>query len=104
MLHKIKFEYKKHIIGFSATPVRDNAEEKVKKIFSKSLNKDDNHLLNIISNYDIMNAICDGVVLPPSYTIVEIKKTCGKKIGKTNKDITKNVLNKMFNILPYKIQ
>ena len=55
-------------------------------------------MLNIISNYDIMQAISDNIILPPSYTIIEIKKTCGKKIGKTNKDITKNVLNKMFNI------
>jgi hypothetical protein len=102
LLYKIKYEYKKHIIGFSATPVRDNAEDKVKNIFSKSLNKNDKHLLNIISNYDIMNAICDGVVLPPSYTIVEIKKTCRKKIGKSNKDITEKVIKDKLDNLPYK--
>lgn len=102
LLYKIKYEYKKHIIGFSATPVRDNAEDKVKKIFSKSLNKDDTKGLNIISNYDIMTAICHGVVLPPSYTIVEIKKTCNKKIGKSNKDITEKVIKDRLKELPYK--
>jgi superfamily II DNA or RNA helicase len=102
LLYKIKFTHKKHIIGFSATPVRDNAEDKVKKIFSKSIDKDNKHLLNIISNYDIMNAICDGVVLPPSYTIVEIKKTCKKKIGKSNKDITEKVITDKLKDLPYK--
>jgi len=102
LLYKIKFVNKKHIIGFSATPVRDNAEDKVKKIFSNSLNKDDVHRLNIISNYDIMTAICHGVVLPPSYTIVEIKKTCKKKIGKSNKDITEKVIKDKLKDLPYK--
>ena len=87
LLEKIKFTHKKHIIGFSATPVRENAEKKVKQIFSSSLEQIDNPKLNIISNYDMMNAICDNIVLPPSYTIVEIKKTCDKKIGKSNKDI-----------------
>ncbi len=102
LLEKIKFTYKKHIIGYSATPVRENAEEKVKEIFSSSLERIDNPKLNIISNYDMMNAICDGIVLPPSYTIVEIKKTCNKKIGKSNKDITEKVLKTKIKILPYK--
>ena len=102
LLYKIKYNHKKNIIGFSATPVRDNAEDKVKKIFSNSLNKDDVHRLNIISNYDIMTAICHGVVLPPSYTIVEIKRTCKKKIGKSNKDITEKVIRDKLKDLPYK--
>ena len=102
LLHKIKFVHKKHIIGFSATPVRDNAEDKVKKIFSKDLDETGKHTLNIISNYDIMTAICHGVVLPPSYTIVEIKKTCKKKIGKSNKDITEKVIRENLTDLPYK--
>ena len=50
----------------------------------------------------MMNAICDNIVLPPSYTIVEIKKTCNKKIGKSNKDITEKVLKTKIKILPYK--
>jgi len=102
LLHKIKFVHKKHIIGFSATPVRDNAEDKVKKIFSKDLDEKGKHVLNIISNYDIMTAICHGVVLPPSYTIVEIKKTCKKKIGRSNKDITEKVIKDKLKELPYK--
>ncbi len=102
LLYQIKFVHKKHIIGFSATPLRDNAEDKVKKIFSSSLNKNDKHMLNIISNYDMMNAICHNVVLPPLYTIVEIKKTCKKKIGKSNKDITEKVIKNKLPELPYK--
>lgn len=92
LLEKIKFNYSIHIIGFSATPLRDNAEEKVKQIFSSSLEKSPNPKLNIISNYDLINAICDNIILPPSYTIVEINKTCNKKIGKSNKDITDKLL------------
>jgi superfamily II DNA or RNA helicase len=109
LLHKIKFDHKKHIIGFSATPVRNKAEEQVKNIFSKSLIKNDKHFLNIISNYDIMSAISDNIVLPPSYTIVEIKKTCNKKIGKSNKDITEKIIKDKLNekvndkyTMPYK--
>lgn len=102
LLENIKFTHKKHIIGFSATPVRDNAEEKVKSIFSSSLKRDADHTLNIISNYDMMNAICDNIVLPPSYTIVEIKRTCKKKIGKSNKDITEKIIQNKISELPYK--
>ena len=102
LLYKIKFTHKKHIIGFSATPVRDRAEDKVKKIFSTSTKEQDKHKLNIISDYDMFHAIHDGFVLPPSYTIVEIKKTCNKKIGKTNKDITEKILRDRIKLLPYK--
>ena len=102
LLDKIKFTHKIHIIGFSATPVRDNAEEKVKQIFSSTLERINDAKLNIISNYDMMNAICDNIILPPVYTILEIKKTCDKKIGKSNKDITEKVLKNKMKILPYK--
>ena len=50
----------------------------------------------------MMNAIWDNIVLPPSYTIVEIKKTCKKKIGKSNKDITEKVIKNKLLDLPYK--
>ena len=102
LLDKIKYEKKINIIGFSATPVRENAEEKVKQIFSSSLEKKENPKLNIISNYDLINAIRDEVILPPSYTIVEIKRTCKKKIGKSNKDITEKIIKNKLKILPYK--
>ena len=36
------------------------------------------------------------------YTIVEIKKTCNKKIGRTNKDITEKILRERMKELPYK--
>ena len=50
----------------------------------------------------MMNAIYDNIVLPPFYTIIEIKKTCKKKIGKSNKDITEEVIKNKLKILPYK--
>lgn len=102
LLEKIKFNHSIHIIGFSATPLRDNAEEKVKHIFSSSLEKSLNPKLNIISNYDLINAICDNIILPPSYTIIEINKTCNKKIGKSNKDITEKTIKNKLKVLPYK--
>ena len=102
LLEKIKFVHLIHIIGFSATPLRDNAEEKVKHIFSSSLKKIPNPKLNILSNYDLINAICDNIILPPSYTIIEINKTCNKKIGKSNKDITEKTIKNKLKILPYK--
>lgn len=102
LLEKIKFVHLIHIIGFSATPLRNNAEEKVKHIFSSSLVKIPDPKLNIISNYDLMNAICDEIILPPSYTIVEINKTCNKKIGKSNKDIAEKTIKNKLKILPYK--
>ena len=104
LMEMLKFQHKIHIIGYSATSVRSGSEDKVKLIFSKSTEKNPDHIptLNLISNYDIMQAISDNIVLPPSYTIIEIKKTCKKKIGKTNKDITLNVLTNIFVKLPYK--
>ena len=39
ILKKIKYEHKKHIIGFSATVLRDGAEKKLVDIFSSSLDK-----------------------------------------------------------------
>lgn len=102
ILHEIKFIHKKSIIGFSATPVRMNAEQKTQSIFSKNNDSLLKNNLNILSNYDLFEAIKDDVVLSPSYVILEIKKTCNKKIGKNNKNITLNVLTNIFKTLPYR--
>jgi superfamily II DNA or RNA helicase len=103
LLKKIKYENKISIIGFSATPLREKAEKKLVDIFSKTMDENEkDKKLNIISNYDFINAIRDNVILPPYYILCEINKTLNNKIGKTNKDITKKVLGNTLNIAPYK--
>ena len=108
ILKKIKYEHKKHIIGFSATVLRDGAEKKLVDIFSSSLDKNENKSLinnkrlNIISRYDFMDAIRDNIIVPPYYTIMEVNKTVKNKIGNSNKEIIENVLKELFEKLPYK--
>jgi len=103
ILKKIKYNHKKHIIGFSATILRDGAEKKLIDIFSFSLDKNENNKkLNIISRYDFMDAIHDNIIVPPYYTIMEVNKTIKNKIGNSNKEIIENVLKELFEKLPYK--
>lgn len=102
LLRKIKYIHKKNIIGFSATPLRDKAGTKLLDIFSRTNNDKDIKKLNIISNYDFINAIKDDVILPPYYTLCEVNKTLNGKIGKSNKDITKRVMKKTLKNAPYK--
>lgn len=103
LLKKIKYDHKLSIIGFSATPLRDKAEQKLVDIFSKTIDVNDkNKKLNIISNYDFIHAIRDDVILPPYYILCEINKTLNGKIGKSNKDITKKVLENTLELAPYK--
>jgi superfamily II DNA or RNA helicase len=103
LLKKIKYENQISIIGFSATPLREKAEKKLVDIFSKTMNENEkDKKLNIISNYDFINAIRDNVILPPYYILCEVNKTLNGKIGKTNKDITKKVLGNTLNVAPYK--
>jgi superfamily II DNA or RNA helicase len=97
LLHKIKYEKKISIIGFSATPLRDKADDKVIDIFSK-----DNKKINIISHYDLMMAISDEIVLPFTCEYVEIKKNRGEKIGVQNKQIAQKMFGNIVPILPYK--
>jgi hypothetical protein len=106
---KIKYEHNKHIIGFSATVLRDGAEKKLCDIFSSSLDKNENKSLinnkrlNIISRYDFMDAIRDNIIVPPYYTIMEVNKTVKNKIGNSNKKIIEDVLKELFEKLPYKM-
>jgi hypothetical protein len=100
---KIKYDHNKHIIGFSATVLRDGAEKKLVDIFSTSLNKSEkDKKLNIISRYDFMDAIRDNIIVPPYYTIMEVNKTVKNKIGNSNKKIIEDVLKELFEKLPYK--
>lgn len=103
IIKKIKYENKKHIIGFSATVLRDGAEKKLCDIFSSSLDKNEkDKKLNIISRYDFMDAIRDNIIVPPYYTIMEVNKTVKNKIGNSNKKIIEDVLKELFEKLPYK--
>ncbi len=106
ILKKIKYDYNKSIIGFSATVLRDKAESKVIDIFSRTNDKDsnDDKKLNIISRYDFMDAIRDNVILPPYYTIMEVKKTIKHKIGRQNKDTIESVMKNLLSkdSVPYK--
>lgn len=102
-IKKIKYVYKKHIIGFSATPLRKNSENQLIDIFSMTTNKNNkNKKLNIISNYDFINAIKDDIILPSHYILCEVNKTWHDKISKDNKDIMKTVLNDVLKFAPYK--
>jgi len=105
ILKKIKYEHNKSIIGFSATVLRDKAETKVVDIFSRTNDEDSrDKKLNIISRYDFMDAIRDNVILPPYYTIMEVKKTIKHKIGRQNKDTIESVMKNLLNkdSVPYK--
>lgn len=100
LVKKIKYDYKVPIIGFSATPLREKAEKKLIDIFCSSTDGK-NKKLNIISNYDFINAIKDDVILPPFYILCEVNKTLNNRIGKDNKQIMKKVLEDMLKVAPY---
>jgi superfamily II DNA or RNA helicase len=103
VMYKYKYNYKIPIIGLSATPLRDKADKKVIDIFCKNTNKNDkNKKLNLISSYDMFECIKDNITLPPHYTFMEINKMIGHKIGRTNKDVIKKILDKKMLCLPYK--
>jgi len=103
VLEKIKYVHKVHIIGFSATPLREKAETKLIDIFSMTTIKNDtNKKLNIISNYDFINAIRDNIILPPCYVLCEVNKTLNGRIGKENKQIMKKILENTIKNVPYK--
>ena len=105
MLEDMKYNYKKHIIGFSATPLREikGAEDKLINIFSKTLDiNEKNKSANIISTYDYIDALVDNVILPPHIMMCKMDKTVSKQIGKNNKEIIMNMFKKVFKLLPYK--
>jgi superfamily II DNA or RNA helicase len=102
ILRKIKYDHEISIIGFSATPLRERAEKKLMDIFSAEFNKNGEHKLNIISNYDFINAIKDDVILPPYYIICEVNKTLNGRIGVDNKTIMRQVLQSALETCPYK--
>jgi superfamily II DNA or RNA helicase len=93
-LRHIKYNLNTSIIGFSATPIRNNKSSILQlcDIFGTD-NK-----INIISFYDIISALQDDIILPYKFVITSIKNI--KNIN--NKLILKEIINKEFELLPYK--
>lgn len=90
LLCKIKYTHKINIIGFSATPLRKNADVNLVNIFSKSNDKKEKEKkINLISCYDFMNAIKDDIILPPFYILCELKDSEDEN---KNRQILKNIL------------
>jgi hypothetical protein len=50
----------------------------------------------------MFECIKDNITLPPHYTFMEINKMIGHKIGRTNKQIIKKILDEKILCLPYK--
>ena len=104
MLKILKYKKLLPIIGLSATPYRKmkNSIPNLKDIFSNTFDKnDDKKELNIISSYDMIDAICDDVVLPYSNILFveSIKRGYSKNISNT---LLKKVINTMEKKLIYK--
>lgn len=103
VLRYLKYEKKISVIGFSATPLRDRSEVKLIDIFSNTFDKGcKSKKLNIISNYNLIDAIHDEIILPFKYHYVEITNTHRDEIDTNNKDVTKKILNDIIPTLPYK--
>lgn len=99
-----------NIQGFSATPLRPikNASEHLLKVYGLTPDDTESNELNVISNYDMIKALKDGVILPFVHNIIipETHKD-SLKIKSTNKD--ELTLRKIFeeyvinnSDLPYK--
>jgi superfamily II DNA or RNA helicase len=89
------------IIGFSATPLRDtkNSANNLTSIYSDEIS---NNKLNIISNYTLIDALIDNIVLPFKHIIVEPKYEKNKN---KNNEYIQHIFQKYVktnNELPYK--
>ena len=91
MLKYLRYTFNSKIIGFSATPLRPTkkAEQYLLDIFGLDMNKEDNRL-NIISEYNLLDALVDDIVLPFHQTIIYPKIKDGRIVGKSTNpnDIT----------------
>jgi len=56
------------VIGFSATPIRDTNESKKNLL---ALFSDNNNKLNIITNYNLFDAIKDDIIVPFQYHLLQ---------------------------------
>lgn len=98
------------IQGFSATPLRPvkNAEDHLLKVYGTNPYDEKINKINIISNYDMIKALIDGIILPFVHTLITpITDEKSLKINSSNKhELTlKKIIETYFinNInLPYK--
>jgi superfamily II DNA or RNA helicase len=101
-LKHIKYNLNTSIIGFSATPIRNNKNSILQlcDIFGpvNETRTVTNNKINIISFYDIISALQDDIILPYKFVITSIKNI--KNVN--NKLILKEIINKELELLPYK--
>ena len=98
------------IQGFSATPLRPikNAEDHLLKIYGTNPSDKKTNKVNIISNYDLIKALKDGIILPFIHTIITpVTDEKSLKINSSNKhELTlKKIIETYFindTNLPYK--
>lgn len=99
MLKWFKYNVNASIIGFSATPLRQTKNSAKQLIDIYSIDKEH---LNIISNYTLIDALKDGIILPFKHIIIEPKYEDGKHL---KDDFIKSMITKYIknnNELPYK--
>lgn len=101
LLKKLKYTFDIHIIGFSATPLREHAEMQMKMIFSNSNNLHEPKKLNIISSYDYIHSTMDGITLPFKYYLTEVR-TKPDIVDNHHKLIVSKIFNNVLPSLPYK--
>ncbi len=82
-----------NIIGFSATPIRRDKYDKVLSLYGE------NNTLNIISNYNMINAICDNICLPIKYYVIPVNK---KANIESYYDIINSSISQILKECPYK--
>jgi len=97
------------IVGFSATPVRTGKKDKPKllEIYHKS---DDKTKLNLLTNYNMMKAISDDLILAPEFNWFVVNKYNKKnqednnvgEIEKQDIESAMKLLDEIVPNLPYK--
>lgn len=102
LLRSLKYEKHIPIIGFSATPLREHAEIKLKDIFSNTFDDTAIKKLNIISSYDYPQSLSDDITLPFKYDYVEVTKPVKGTLTQYDKLGIKKTIDDICKTLPYR--
>ena len=107
VLMPLKSVYGQSIIGFSATPLRETkiAHKQLFEIFgSSNIDVETSELkINVISTYDLIDAMREGVILPFKIYTHRISRQQGSEdIGKECQALIKDVMEKIVQNLPYR--
>jgi superfamily II DNA or RNA helicase len=106
-----KNTWKSKIIGFSATPIRRSKTNQIQKEtnLNKIFNISGSNKLKIYQNYNILNAINDGICSKLNFVWYKLKKQEGNKSKNRFNDVLKDdvkncmyILNDNFDKLYYK--